>query len=142
MPERRIEGEIERIRQIYCCDVLKKPNREVRLLGRKCEPELMSTLLGFELKLGRLRVACPDLASARYLKAFAEIGLAKVRIPYDPTRTSVLLEGLEHALTRIKRILDQEVPDERRRRKETRRIYARIREVCRCPEDAAALDPA
>ncbi len=142
MPDRRIEGEIERIRQIYCCDVLKKQNRAVRLLGRKCEPELMSTLLGYELRLGRLRITCPDLASARYLRTFAEIGLSQVRIPYDPTRTSVLLEGLEHALTSIKQILVKEVPDEKRRRAETRRIYARIRTVCQCPEASIAADSA
>jgi len=129
-----LKGEIERIRQIYCEDVLRKPNREVGLLGRKCEPRLMTTFLGYELKLGRKRIACPDLASAHYLMVFAEIGLGVVRIPYDPTRTSILLEGLRHALDRIKENVARQIDDPPARSKRLRTVYAKIRQVCRCQE--------
>ncbi len=131
--ELELEGEIERIRQIYCEDVLRKPNREVGLLGRKCDPRLMTTFLGYELKLGRKRIGCPDLASAHYLMVFAEIGMETVRIPYDPTRTSILQEGLRHALNRIKETVALQTPDAKRRARRLRSVYTKIRQACLCP---------
>ncbi len=135
MSKRQIDGEIERIRQIYCCDVVQDRNRVVRLPGRKCEPQILETLLGYELKAGRRRINCPDVVSARYLKIFAELGFKDVFIPYDPTRTEIMVSGLEGALDKIKELLEGSEGDTRRRNAALRRIYGRIRQVCRCDQN-------
>ena len=57
----------------------------------------MHTLLGIELKLGRRRILCPDLATARYLRVFATIGVALVAVPYDITQVSRAADELESA---------------------------------------------
>ncbi|MFQ5740324.1 MAG: hypothetical protein ACE5JX_15055 [Acidobacteriota bacterium] len=126
--DHEIGGEIERIRQIYCSDVLTHPNREVKLLGRKCEAWVLHTLLGFEVKLGRKRITCPDIVSARYLKIFGEIGMKSIRIPHDPSRTAILVAGLEYALGHIKELLLAQPLDERERKVAVRRTYSRLRE--------------
>jgi hypothetical protein len=126
-----IAGEIERIGQIYC-EVLKRDNREVTLLGRKCHPQILYTFLGYELKAGAKRLTCPDIATARYLKVFTEIGMAVVRVPYDPTRTAVLLAGLEPSLHRIHELLLEKRFDRTQHLRAVRRVYARIRKRCRC----------
>ena len=58
------------------------------------------TLLGVELKVGRRRVSCPDLATARYLAVFARLGCAEVAVPYDITKISRLADELERAWQR------------------------------------------
>lgn len=62
---------------------------------RENEAEILYTLLGIELKVGKIRFSCPDLATARYLRVFARIGCRSVAIPYDITRISVLADELE-----------------------------------------------
>ncbi|MFL6208917.1 MAG: hypothetical protein ACJ74W_08710 [Pyrinomonadaceae bacterium] len=59
------------------------------------EVSVQHTLLGVELKVGRKRLSCPDLATARYLAVFARLGVAAVAVPYDITRTSPLADELE-----------------------------------------------
>ena len=59
------------------------------------------TLLGVELKVGRRRLSCPDLATARYLSVFARLGCAAVAVPYDITRTSPLADELESSWQRM-----------------------------------------
>jgi hypothetical protein len=66
------------------------PNRENR-------PEILHTLLGIELKVGRRRFSCPDLATARYLRVFARIGCDDIAIPYDISRLSAVADDLETA---------------------------------------------
>lgn len=66
------------------------PNRENR-------PEILHTLLGIELKVGRRRFTCPDLATARYLRVFARIGCDDIAIPYDISRLSAIADDLETA---------------------------------------------
>lgn len=56
---------------------------------------IMHTLLGVELKVGRRRFACPDLATARYLRVFARIGCRNFAVPYDITKISALADELE-----------------------------------------------
>lgn len=58
---------------------------------------IQHTLLGIELKTGKKRVPCPDLATARYLAVFARIGCADLAVPYDITRISALADELESA---------------------------------------------
>lgn len=59
--------------------------------------DILHTLLGIELKVGKKRFACPDLATARYLLVFARIGCRRVAVPYDITRISAIADELETA---------------------------------------------
>lgn len=123
-----IEEEIERLSQTYAGKVLSRRTRVVSLLGRKCEPLILYTFLGFELKMVRKRITCPDMSTARYLKIFAELGMPSIRIPYDPTQTSRLLVELELPLQRIKELLLAEKLKQRQHQLKHRRIYKKIRD--------------
>ncbi|MBO0726965.1 MAG: hypothetical protein J2P52_15280 [Blastocatellia bacterium] len=68
---------------------------------KKTAVEIMHTLLGVELKIGKRRVLCPDLAMARYLSVFARLGLAEVATPYDITQISRLADDLESSWYRM-----------------------------------------
>ncbi len=63
--------------------------------------EVQHTLLGVELKTGRRRMLCPDLATARYLAVFARAGCAAVAVPYDITGISRLADELESSWHRM-----------------------------------------
>ncbi|HKP68875.1 MAG TPA: hypothetical protein VJV05_06305 [Pyrinomonadaceae bacterium] len=67
---------------------------------RENSADVMHTLLGIELKVGRHRFACPDLATARYMQVFARIGCREFAIPYDITKISTLADRLETAWQR------------------------------------------
>lgn len=62
---------------------------------RQCTAEVQYTLLGIELKVGKKRIICPDLATARYLMVFARIGCRSIAIPYDITKISLIADELE-----------------------------------------------
>lgn len=66
------------------------------------------TLLGVELKAGRKRLLCPDLATARYLSVFARLGCKDVAVPYDITKISQLADELESSWYRMWLLADQE----------------------------------
>ena len=70
--------------------------------------EIQHTLLGVELKIGRRRLLCPDLATARYLSVFARIGCSDVALPYDITKISQLADELESSWYRMLLLVDQE----------------------------------
>ena len=70
------------------------------------DARILHTLLGIELKVGRRRFACPDLATARYMLVFARIGCRDFAIPYDITRISTVADELETAWQRTGLILD------------------------------------
>lgn len=117
----------------YAESILPYRTRIVSLLGQKCQPQIMYTFLGYELKLGRKRVTCPDISTARYLKIFAEIGMPWIKIPYDPTRTAGLLPDLEKNFYRIKQLLLEKGYDRRRHQFMLRRTYEKIRDaLSRC----------
>jgi hypothetical protein len=63
--------------------------------------EIQHTLLGVELKAGKQRILCPDLATARYLAVFARAGCADVAVPYDITQISTLADELESSWHRM-----------------------------------------
>ncbi|HWN11756.1 MAG TPA: hypothetical protein VNO50_21195 [Pyrinomonadaceae bacterium] len=67
----------------------------------KTRVEIHHTLLGVELKAGRKRLLCPDLATARYLSVFARAGCEDVALPYDITRISQLADELESSWHRM-----------------------------------------
>jgi hypothetical protein len=68
--------------------------------------EVLHTLLGIELKVGRRRVSCPDLATARYLSVFARLGVGGVAVPYDITKISRAADELESAWQRTLLLAD------------------------------------
>ena len=82
---------------------------------------IQHTLLGVELKVGRRRLLCPDLATARYLSVFARIGSSDVAVPYDITKISQLADELESSWYRMLLLVEQEA------RAETARFKARLR---------------
>jgi hypothetical protein len=71
--------------------------------AKKGAPEVLvqHTLLGIELKVGRRRLSCPDLATARYLAVFARLGSTSVAVPYDITKISPLADELESTWHRM-----------------------------------------
>jgi hypothetical protein len=68
--------------------------------------EVLHTLLGIELKIGKRRLLCPDLATARYLAVFARLGVAEVAVPYDITQISRLADELESAWYRMLTLIE------------------------------------
>ena len=62
---------------------------------RENRADIQYTLLGIELKVGRKRFACPDLATARYLRVFARIGCRDFALPYDISQISGIADELE-----------------------------------------------
>jgi hypothetical protein len=74
--------------------------------GATTQVEILHTLLGVELKVGRRRISCPDLATARYLRVFARAGLGAVAVPYDITKISRLADELESAWQRMLLVAD------------------------------------
>jgi hypothetical protein len=68
--------------------------------SKENEPRIQHTLLGIELKVGRRRISCPDLPTARYMRVFAKIGCKEFAIPYDITKISAIADELESSLER------------------------------------------
>ena len=68
---------------------------------REHKPQILHTLLGVELKIGNRRFACPDLATARYMRVFARLGVLDFAVPYDITKISVVADILETAWQRL-----------------------------------------
>lgn len=69
--------------------------------SNKARVEIQHTLLGVELKVGRRRLLCPDLATARYLSVFARAGCERIAIPYDITKVSQLADEIESSWHRM-----------------------------------------
>ncbi len=82
---------------------------------------IQHTLLGVELKIGRKRLLCPDLATARYLSVFARVGCQAVALPYDITKISHLADELESSWYRMLLLVEQE------NKAESTRVRARVR---------------
>ena len=67
--------------------------------------EVLHTLLGVELKIGKVRIACPDLATARYLQVFARLGVRDGAVPYDISKISSIADDLETGWQRMNLML-------------------------------------
>jgi hypothetical protein len=74
---------------------------------RENTPDIQYTLMGIELKVGRKRFACPDLATARYLRVFARIGCGEFAVPYDISRLPAAADELETSWQRSLVILQK-----------------------------------
>ncbi len=95
------------------------------------------TLLGVELKIGRRRVSCPDLATARYLAVFARARCAAVAVPYDISRISLIADELESGWQRML-LLVEYLAAERSRQTRARLRSSLIEEVRRGIAEAGA----
>ena len=104
--------------QIYRQQILTTRTRSYHfgMLPRRATIEVQHTLLGVELKVGRRRLLCPDLATARYLSVFARAGCTDVAIPYDITQLSHIADELESAWHRMLLLIDHNVPEALRTR--------------------------
>jgi hypothetical protein len=112
-------------------------SHKVPAAARGAAVEVQHTLLGIELKVGRRRVSCPDLATARYLSFFARAGVSEVAVPYDITKISRLADELESAWQRLLLLAEHET----RGRAETFRARVRaaaLKEVRREIGEAGA----
>jgi len=109
--------------RIYRERILKLRTRSYQFESAKpaTRVEIQHTLLGVELKVGRKRLLCPDLATARYLSVFARLGCKAVAVPYDITKISHLADELESSWYRMFLLVEQEV------RSESTRFKARLR---------------
>jgi|ERR1035437_1320390 hypothetical protein len=74
---------------------------------RENSAEIQYTLLGIELKVGKRRFACPDLAAARYLRVFARLGVREFAVPYDITKISSIADELETSWQRLLILLSE-----------------------------------
>src|SRR5262249_115057 len=68
---------------------------------KKAAVEVMLTLLGVELKVGKRRLLCPDLATARYPSGFARLGGAEGAGPYEIQQGSRVAGDLESSWYRM-----------------------------------------
>ena len=109
--------------RIYRERILKLRTRSYHFENAKPAPrvDIQHTLLGVELKVGRRRLLCPDLATARYLSVFARLGCQDVAVPYDITKISHLADELESSWYRMFLLVEQEA------RAESARFKARLR---------------
>ena len=79
----------------------------IDISARENEAEIQYTLLGIELKVGRRRFACPDLATARYMRIFARLGCHEFAVPYDITMISTAADELETSWQRALLLFDK-----------------------------------
>ena len=116
--------------RIYRDRILKLRTRAYQFAysPRRADPRIHHTLLGIELKVGRRRMLCPDLATARYLAVFARAGCKAVAIPYDITRISQIADELESSWHRMFLLLDEVTRDEALRARARRLLVTRVRE--------------
>ena len=118
--------------RVYSERVLKSRTRayEFPSLPKNARVEIQHTLLGIELKAGRRRMLCPDLAIARYLSVFVRAGCDRVAIPYDITHISLIADELESSWHRMLLVSD-EISSERSnafRARVRRQIIAKVRD--------------
>ena len=109
--------------RIYRERILKLRTRSYHFESDKpaARVDIQHTLLGVELKVGRRRLLCPDLATARYLSVFARLGCQDVAVPYDITKISHLADELESSWYRMLLLVEQEA------RAESARFKGRLR---------------
>lgn len=96
------------IPEIYRSNVRSKRTRSfsMNIPERFNTADIFHTLLGVELTVAKQRIACPDLATARYLQVFARLGCREVAVPYDISKISTIADELETAWQRMNLILE------------------------------------
>ncbi len=126
-----LEPQSESLADIYAQKVRASRTRScmLEIPERENDVQILHTLLGIELKVGRRRFACPDLATARYMRVFARLGCREFAIPYDITRISNLADELETAWQRSLLIIEtyHTLPTPRQRSQNRSRLLKAIR---------------
>ena len=84
---------------------LRTRSLQMAIPERENSPEISHTLLGIELKVEKLRISTPDLATARFLCVFARLGCREVAIPYDISKISGIADILETGWQRMNLLL-------------------------------------
>lgn len=84
---------------------------ELDIPERENFPSILITLLGVELKIGRRRISCPNVNTARYLLAFVRAGCRKIAVPYDITMIGPMADLLEVAWGKIDGIIARTAGD-------------------------------
>lgn len=84
---------------------LRTRSLQMNVPERENVPEISHTLLGIELKVGKLRIATPDLATSRFLCVFARVGCREVAVPYDISKISGIADILETGWQRMNLLL-------------------------------------
>jgi hypothetical protein len=109
--------------RIYRARILRLRTRSYHFesVNPKARIDIQHTLLGVELKIGRRRLLCPDLATARYLSVFARLGVRDVAVPYDITKISHIADELDSSWYRMLLLVEQEAG------KEVPRVRSRVR---------------
>src|SRR5438309_11853873 len=125
--------------RVYRELILKTRTRsyEFPTVSKRADPQIYHTLLGVELKVGRRRILCPDLATARYLAVFVRLGSQAVAIPYDITQISVVADELESSWHRMLLLADGMTTDR------TSAFRTRVRKllIAKVREEIAAAGP-
>lgn len=97
--------------KLYETRVLSQRTRRYDLFSAPClrrpAVRIQHTLLGVELKVGRRRLGCPDVATARYLAVFAQLGVAAVAVPYDISQLPRIADELETAWRQFLLVVEQ-----------------------------------
>lgn len=83
---------------------------------RENDAEILHTLLGVELKVGRKRLSCPDLSTARYLRIFARLGVNEVAVPYDISKIAAFADEFESGWQFTLLLLEEEYAAQKRAR--------------------------
>jgi hypothetical protein len=118
--------------EVYRDKVLSHKTRTIRLLGKKNPAKIMHTLLGYEVQAAYMRIQCPDLVTARYIRLFSELGCHSIQLPYDPTFTAELIPELETSVDSFSRKIQSLFPgDIARQHYVIQRVFAIIRQKLR-----------
>ena len=122
---------------LHYSEAVAAAHRKVGLTGRKCRnPRIINTLLGFELQIRDRRFTCPDMATARFLRIFAKIGVSEVMVPLDPTLTADILPEIEKNWNEFSRICRELESGERKAL--ARRLHDRLKAKVRGTEHPAS----
>lgn len=108
---------------------------EFSLPNKENSAVIQHTLLGIELKVGKWRMACPDLSTARYLRVFARLGCEQIAVPYDISQIPGLADELESSWQRMLLLVDEKT----RGRPEAARAQIRSRVIKAVREEVAKI---
>lgn len=107
-----IDGLRANLSELWIPEIYREKVRTLRtrsftmnIAERENSPEIFHTLLGIELKTGKVRIATPDLATARYLCVFVRLGCREVAVPYDISKISGIADLLETGWQRMNLML-------------------------------------
>ena len=127
----------EWLAEIYRSKVRTQRTRafSIEVPAKENQVEILHTLLGIEIQIGKKRFPSPDLATARYMRVFARIGCSTFAVPYDITTISAIADELEISWQKMLLYLDAEstekaVPARRRLRSQLiKRLRSELDEI-------------